>query len=159
MNVRPRRDGMLVVTTEHIPGYEVRAVMGEVMGISARSFSPFISGLRSLRDGRGVTPELRVNLLTEGRREAVERMIDDAGYRGANAVLAMRFDHRQATENWTEICAYGTAVWAVPLGVTASAGAPARTGRPSPHAQRPTSLASTPQTARQGPPDEGPMPV
>jgi hypothetical protein len=34
--------------------------------------------------------------------------------RGANAVVCMRFDHRDISASWTEICAYGTAVFVVP---------------------------------------------
>jgi uncharacterized protein YbjQ (UPF0145 family) len=37
-------------------------------------------------------------------------MIEEAERRGANAVVAMRFDTSEMGETWTEICAYGTAV-------------------------------------------------
>jgi hypothetical protein len=43
------------------------------------------------------------------------RMIDEARNRGANAVIAMRFDTSEMGDTWTEICAYGTAVVAVPV--------------------------------------------
>jgi uncharacterized protein YbjQ (UPF0145 family) len=39
-----------------------------------------------------------------------ERMVDEAEAKGANAVVAMRFDTSEMGQNWTEICAYGTAV-------------------------------------------------
>jgi uncharacterized protein YbjQ (UPF0145 family) len=37
-------------------------------------------------------------------------MIEEAETKGANAVIAMRFDTSEMGANWTEICAYGTAV-------------------------------------------------
>jgi hypothetical protein len=43
------------------------------------------------------------------------RMVAEAEQRGANAIIAMRFDTSAIGPNWTEICAYGTAVFAIPL--------------------------------------------
>ncbi len=37
-------------------------------------------------------------------------MIEEAEAKGANAIVAMRFDTSEMGETWTEICAYGTAV-------------------------------------------------
>ena len=37
-------------------------------------------------------------------------MIDEAEAKGANAIVAMRFDTSEMGGQWTEICAYGTAV-------------------------------------------------
>ena len=101
---------MMVVTTEGIPGYEVRAVIGEVVGVTARTFNPFIEGVKSL-NGR-LNPQL-VRLLAQIRQEAVAHMVDAAKRRGANAVIGMRFDHREVTSAWREVCAYGTAVLVV----------------------------------------------
>jgi uncharacterized protein YbjQ (UPF0145 family) len=53
--------------------------------------------------------------LTRWREEAVERMAQIAQKRGANAVVGMRFDHREITSSWVEICAYGTAVVVSPV--------------------------------------------
>ena len=88
---------MLVVTTEGIPGYEVRAVIGEVVGVTARAFNPFIEGVKSL-NGR-LNPQL-VKLLAQIRQEAVAHMVEAARRRGANAVIGMRFDHRDVTNAW-----------------------------------------------------------
>jgi uncharacterized protein YbjQ (UPF0145 family) len=115
---------MLVVTTESIPGYEVRAVIGEVVGVTARSFNPYIEGVKSL-NGK-LNPQL-LRLLAQIRQEAVAHMIAAAEQRGANAVLGMRFDNRDVTPPWREICAYGTAVLVVAATVPALA-APAQGG-------------------------------
>jgi uncharacterized protein YbjQ (UPF0145 family) len=48
--------------------------------------------------------------LADSRADVIGRMTDEAEAKGANAVLAMRFDTSEMGQNWTEICAYGTAV-------------------------------------------------
>ena len=98
---------MLVVTTEGIPGYEVRAVIGEVVGVTVRSLNQYVEGVKSL-NGR-LNPQL-VRLLSQIRQEAVAHMMEAAESRGANAIVGMRFDHREVTSSWNEVCAYGTAV-------------------------------------------------
>ncbi len=102
---------VLVVTTDSIPGYEVRAVIGEVVGVTARTFNPYIEGVKSL-NGR-LNPQL-LRLLAQIRQEAVAHMVAAAERRGANAIVAMRFDNRDVTPPWREVCAYGTAVLVVP---------------------------------------------
>ena len=37
-------------------------------------------------------------------------LVEEAEGKGANAVLAFRFDTSELGSTWTEICAYGTAV-------------------------------------------------
>jgi uncharacterized protein YbjQ (UPF0145 family) len=106
---------MLVVTSNDIPGWEIRQVCGEVFGLTVRSrnaFSQMGAGFKSLVGGelKGMTSNL-----VNSRNEVMGRMIDEARNRGANAVIAMRFDTSEMGDTWTEICAYGTAVVAVPV--------------------------------------------
>jgi hypothetical protein len=70
------------------------------------------AGFKSLVGGelKGMTSNL-----VNSRNEVMGRMIDEARNRGANAVIAMRFDTSEMGDTWTEICAYGTAVIAVPV--------------------------------------------
>jgi uncharacterized protein YbjQ (UPF0145 family) len=108
-------DLMLVVTTNDLPGWEIRQVCGEVFGLTVRSrnaFSQMGAGFKSLMGGelKGMTSNL-----VNSRNEVMGRMIDEARNRGANAVIAMRFDTSEMGDTWTEICAYGTAVVAVPV--------------------------------------------
>jgi uncharacterized protein YbjQ (UPF0145 family) len=49
-------------------------------------------------------------MLAEGREHATERVVQEAESKGANAILAFRFDTSELGTTWTEICAYGTAV-------------------------------------------------
>ncbi|MBV8599130.1 MAG: YbjQ family protein, partial [Actinobacteria bacterium] len=48
--------------------------------------------------------------LVDSRHAVMERMQQEAEAKGANAIIAMRFDTSEMGPNWTEICAYGTAV-------------------------------------------------
>lgn len=108
--------GVLIVTTNDIPGYRVDAVIGEIFGLTVRSRhlgSQIGAGLKSMVGGelRGLT-----KTLVQSRNEAMDRLIQQAQARGANAVLAMRFDVTDAAQTGTEICAYGTAARVSPLG-------------------------------------------
>lgn len=103
---------VLVVTTENLPGYEIRAVLGEVLGVTACSRSPFAAGLASPDGGAG---REMAQYLMEVRTRAIAHMTSAAGRRGATAIIGMRFDHRDITNNWIELCAYGTAVLALPV--------------------------------------------
>ena len=51
-------------------------------------------------------------MLAEGREDATRRLIEEAEAKGANAIIAFRFDTSELGGTWTEICAYGTAVQA-----------------------------------------------
>ena len=101
---------MLITTTNDIPGYEITDVYGEVFGLTVRSrnaFSQFGAGLKSIMGGelKGMT-----KALVDSRNEVIERMTQEAEEKGANAIVAMRFDTSEMGDTWTEICAYGTAV-------------------------------------------------
>ena len=65
------------------------------------------AGLKSIVGGelKGMTKSL-----TQSRQQVMERMVEEAEAKGANAIIAMRFDTSEMGTNWTEICAYGTAV-------------------------------------------------
>ena len=101
---------MIVTTMNDIPGYEVDEVYGEVMGLTVRSRnlgSQLGAGFKSMLGGelKGMT-----KALVDSRQEVMQRMIGEAEAKGANAIIAMRFDTSEMGGNWTEICAYGTAV-------------------------------------------------
>ena len=98
---------MLIVTTESIPGRNIRFVIGEVIGVTARMNNAFTEGLRHL-DGQS-TPQ-RSPALLRWRWEAVAEMVAEAVRLGADAIIGMKFDNRRITDTWSEICAYGTAV-------------------------------------------------
>src|SRR3954449_10825791 len=93
-----------------LPGWQIDQVMGEVFGLTVRARnvgSQIGASLKSLVGGElaGMT-----KMLAEGRAHATERLIEEAEGKGANAILAFRFDTSELGTTWTEICAYGTAV-------------------------------------------------
>src|SRR6476646_9284233 len=98
-----------------MPGYRIEKVLGPVLGGRRLIKKKNMEGLKSLADGHAIDAEHRRELLANCRVEAIRHMLDRASGAGANAVVAMRFDHRAVTDVWNEVCAYGTAVWVVPL--------------------------------------------
>src|SRR5207248_9145247 len=101
---------MLIATTNELPGWEIEEVLGEVFGLTVRSRnigSQLGAGLKSILGGelKGMT-----KALIDSRQQVIERMVTEAEAKGANAIVAMRFDTSEMGTNWTEICAYGTAV-------------------------------------------------
>lgn len=105
---------MLIVTTNDVPGHRVEEVLGEVFGLTVRSRhvgSNIGAFFKSLVGGelRGIT-----KMLHDSRQEALERLTEEAQAKGANAVLAFRFETNEYATTGTEVCAYGTAVRIVP---------------------------------------------
>lgn len=106
---------MIIVTSNEIPGYRFLAVHGEVMGLTVRSrdaATQWVAGWRAI--GGGEIPEF-TQMLHESRLQVMGRMVEEAQQRGANAIVAMRFDANEIGQAWTEICAYGTAVTVEPI--------------------------------------------
>ena len=101
---------MLISTMNDLPGYEIEEVFGEAFGLTVRSRnlgSQIGAGLKSLVGGelKGMT-----KMLAAGRQDATDRLTEEAEAKGANAIVAFRFDTSELGSIWTEICAYGTAV-------------------------------------------------
>jgi uncharacterized protein YbjQ (UPF0145 family) len=101
---------MIITTMNELPGYTIDEVLGEAFGLTVRSRnlgSQIGATLKSLRGGelKGMT-----KMLAEGRAHATERLVEEAEGKGANAIIAFRFDTSELGTTWTEICAYGTAV-------------------------------------------------
>ncbi|WP_141577296.1 YbjQ family protein [Actinomadura sp. WMMA1423] len=106
---------MLIVTTDGVAGYEIRSVLGEVLGAAVQADQGGVP-----QPGQGgssatfrVTGERPAAGLAAARREAVDRLGEEARRKGANAVVGMRYD-TAALGGGVEVCAYGTAVWAEP---------------------------------------------
>ena len=101
---------MIVVNTETIPGYQISEIKGLVQGNTVRAKHAgrdIAAGLKNLVGGelKGYT-----ELLTESRREALQRMLAQAQQLGANAVVNVRFTTSSVTSGASELYAYGTAV-------------------------------------------------
>ena len=108
---RPKEGAVLIISTMNdLPGYRIEEVFGEVFGLTVRSRnvgSQIGASFKSLVGGelKGMT-----KMLAEGREHATQRLIEEAEGKGANAIVAFRFDTSELGSTWTEICAYGTAV-------------------------------------------------
>jgi uncharacterized protein YbjQ (UPF0145 family) len=99
-----------VVTTNDIPGYRVVEVYGEVFGLIVRSRNVFSNKGASFRTVFGGEVGGYTKLLTKSREQAVGRLRIAAQAKGANAILAMRFDTGDIGQVMNEVAAYGTAV-------------------------------------------------
>ncbi len=101
---------MIVVNTETIPGMRIVEMKGLVQGNTVRAKHvgrDIAAGFKNLVGGelKGYT-----ELLTEARREALERMLAQARQLGANAVVNVRFSTSAVSAGAAEMYAYGTAV-------------------------------------------------
>lgn len=106
---------MIIVTSNEIPGFRIHGTYGEVFGLTVRSRnigSNIGAGFKAMAGGelKGIT-----TLLTECRQEALNRLATEAQQRGANAVVAFRFETTEYGGTGIEVCAYGTAVYAEQL--------------------------------------------
>jgi len=101
---------MLLVTTNEIEGMRIEETLGLVRGntIRARHIGrDIMAGLRTIVGGE--IKDYTV-MLGQARDQAIERMMNQAGKLGANAIVAVRFTTSQTMSGAAEILAYGTAV-------------------------------------------------
>jgi uncharacterized protein YbjQ (UPF0145 family) len=106
---------MIITTMSDLPGFQIDEVLGKVFGLTVRSRnhgSQIGASLKSL-----VADELKgmTKMLAAGRLDAQGRLVEEAEAKGANVMIAFRFDTSELGSTWTEICAYGTAVRATQL--------------------------------------------
>ena len=107
--------GLMLLTSNYVPGYRVDKVLGLVYGITVRSRGiggNILAGLRSIGGGE-------INEYTEmahqARQQALDRLADQAKGLGANAVLSVMFDSTEIGTTMDEIIAFGTAVVVSPV--------------------------------------------
>jgi uncharacterized protein YbjQ (UPF0145 family) len=108
---------MIVTTSNDLPGYKIVRQLGVVRGITVRSRSVLGNigaGFQALFGGN-IT--LFTSLAEKAREEAYELLVDHAKIRGANAIIAMRYDANEIMDGITEVLAYGTAVVVEPIKV------------------------------------------
>ncbi len=102
-------DEILVVTTESIPGYKVKKVLGVVSGSVVRARHIGKDILASFRNITGGEIKEYTELLAQSRDEALRRMLKKAKELGANAILGVRFGTSSVAQGAAEVFAYGTA--------------------------------------------------
>jgi uncharacterized protein YbjQ (UPF0145 family) len=101
---------MITTTTDFIPGYEVKEVLGIARGSTIRAKhigKDIMAGLKHLVGGelKGYT-----EMLNEARDEAMNRMIADAEKLKADAIINIRLETAEVMRGAAEVLAYGTAV-------------------------------------------------
>jgi len=105
-----------VSTALGLPGMTIEKDLGLAFGLVVRSMGlakGFGAQFTAMRQGE--VPQY-TRLLEDSRRHAIDRMIENAQLLGANAIVAMRFDSSEISQQLTEIVAYGTAVVVRPTG-------------------------------------------
>jgi uncharacterized protein YbjQ (UPF0145 family) len=105
---------MIVVTTPYLSGHRVVESKGMVFGLVVRSRGLGGNLMASIRSLGGGEIHEYTSLLEDTRRQALDRLVQNATLLGANAVLSMRFDSSELSGTMSEIVAYGTAVLVTP---------------------------------------------
>lgn len=101
---------MIIATTENIAGYEVEEVLGSTFGVVVRARGIGGDILASLKGLVGGEIKQYTQMIEDARRQALDRMVQNAHAMGADAIIMMRFDSGDVGNNMSEIVAYGTAV-------------------------------------------------
>jgi uncharacterized protein YbjQ (UPF0145 family) len=101
---------MIISNTESIPGRRIVEFYGVVTGNTVRAKHvgrDIMAGLKNIVGGelKGYT-----ELLQDSRKEATDRMVEQAQSMGANAVVNIRFATSSISQGAAELFAYGTAV-------------------------------------------------
>ena len=101
---------MIIVNTPTIEGKKIKQVLGLVQGNTVRAKwfgKDILAGLKQIIGGeiKGYT-----EMLMESRKEATDRMINEAKKLNADAVVNVRYTTVSIMQNAAEILSYGTAV-------------------------------------------------
>lgn len=106
---------ILTTTSETVPGFEITQVIGLVRGNTVRTRHvgrDILAGLKTVVGGEIVG---YTGLMTDAREQALERMLEQAEARGADAVIAIRFETSSIMQSAAELFVYGTAVKIKPV--------------------------------------------
>lgn len=101
---------MIIVSSPTIPEKKIVKTLGLVKGntIRARHIGrDIMAGLRGIVGG-----ELHeyTQLMAQSREQALDRMIEDANSKGANAIVSVSFTTSVMAQGAAELMAFGTAV-------------------------------------------------
>ena len=101
---------MIITTSAQVEGRTIARSIGLVKGntIQARHLGKDIrAGLKSMVGGE-ITDYTQ--MMSDAREEAIQRMVEDAEKKGANAIVSMRLATSMVMQNASEVLAYGTGV-------------------------------------------------
>ena len=101
---------MLLTTTDTIEGKKIVKTLGLVRGNTIRARHIGNDIMASLKNIVGGEISNYTKMMAESREQALDRMVEEAQGKGANAVIQMRFATSMVMTSAAEILAYGTAV-------------------------------------------------
>jgi len=101
---------MIVTTCDTVPGREITDTLGLCRGNAIRARHIGKDILAVLKNITGGEMHEYTKLLAETREQALDRMLEDARAKGADAVVAVRYVSAQVAQGAAEFLAYGTAV-------------------------------------------------
>jgi len=101
---------MLLSTTEKIEGRKIVKHLGLVRGNTIRARHIGRDIMAGLRNVVGGEISDYTKMMAESREQAIDRMIEEAQTKGANAIVGLKFATSMIMQSASEILAYGTAV-------------------------------------------------
>ena len=101
---------MLLATTNHIDGKEIKETLGLVKGTIVQSKHIGKDVMAAFKTIVGGEIKGYTEMVSEARAKATDRMIEEAKSLGADAIVGVRYGSAEATQGAAEILAYGTAV-------------------------------------------------
>ena len=101
---------MFLSTTKSIEGKRIVKHLGLVKGNTIRARHIGRDIMAVLRNIVGGEISDYTKMMAESREQALDRMIEEAQEKGANAIVGMQFATSMIMQNASEILAYGTAV-------------------------------------------------
>lgn len=101
---------MILVTTDHLAGRDIAEVLGLVRGntIRARHLGRDITAVFKNLVGGEIDDYTK--MMAESREQALDRLVQEAGKLGADAIVGVRFTTTSMMQGAAELLVYGTAV-------------------------------------------------
>ncbi|OZB96327.1 YbjQ family protein [Paenibacillus sp. XY044] len=107
---------MIITTTENVANHEIIEVLGTTFGVVVRARGIGGDIMASLKGLVGGEVKQYTQMIEDARRQAVDRMVQNAHAMGGDSIVMMRFDSGDIGNNMSEIVAYGTVVRTRPVG-------------------------------------------
>ena len=101
---------MIIATSAQVEGKTIARTVGLVKGNTIRARHVGRDVMAAFRGMVGGEVTEYTKMMAEAREEAIQRMVEDAEKKGANAIVSMRFATSMIMQNASEVLAYGTGV-------------------------------------------------
>ena len=101
---------MIITTSGQVEGKTIARTVGLVKGNTIRARHVGKDVMAAFRNIVGGEITEYTKMMSEAREEAIQRMVEDAEKKGANAIVSMRLATSMIMQNASEVLAYGTGV-------------------------------------------------